>query len=127
MCISYFFTFDVSPFTFWLIISYLSMQISEECMHVKVAKLKEDVQMLFKTFNNTFVDTLERLGIGHLFEEHINTAINEIHQSEFNSSGLYEVALCFRLLREHGVWVSPGIYIYIYVIYTYTYVIYVYM
>ncbi|VAH39706.1 unnamed protein product [Triticum turgidum subsp. durum] len=92
------------------------LPISEECMRVKEAKLKEDVQILFKTFNNTplekmtFVDTLERLGIDHLFEEHINTAINEIHQSEFNSCSLYEVALCFRLLREHGVWVSPDVF-----------------
>lgn len=116
MCISYFFTSVVSSFPFWLVLTHLSMQISEECLRVKAAKLKEDVQMLFKTFNSTLlekmtlVDTLQHLGIDHLFEEQINTAINEIHQNEFNSCGLYEVALHFHLLREHGLWVSPGIY-----------------
>lgn len=80
----------------------------------KAKILKEDVRMLFQTFNGTLVekmnllDTLQRLGIDHLFEDQINTAITEIHETEFNSCSLYEVALRFRLLREHGLWVSPG-------------------
>lgn len=92
------------------------LPISEECMRVKAAKLKKDVQKLFKTFNSsllekmTLVDALQHLGIDHLFKEQINTVINEIHQSEFNSCGLYEVALHFRLLREHGLWVSPDVF-----------------
>ena len=92
------------------------MQISEDCMRDKADKLKEDIHLLFKTFNNTVVekmtllDTLQRLGIDHLFQEQINTAMNQIHESEFNSCDLYEVSLRFRLLREHGIWVSPGIY-----------------
>jgi hypothetical protein len=57
------------------------------------------------------VDTLQNLGIDHLFEEHIDMALHEIHESEFTGFSLYEVALRFRLLREHGLWVSPGIYL----------------
>ena len=96
---------------------YACMQISEESMMVKANKLKEDIHLLFKTFNNTVVekmtllDTLQRLGIDHLFQEQINTAMNQIHESEFNSCDLYDVSLRFRLLREHGIWVSPGIYL----------------
>jgi hypothetical protein len=91
------------------------MQISEECMKLKAYKLKEEVHMLFKSFSSTsvekmtMVDTLQKLGIDHLFEEHINMTLNEIHKCEFNGCSLYEVALRFGLLREHGLWVSPGI------------------
>ena len=91
------------------------MLVSEECMRVKAAILKEDVRLLFKTSNNTLlekmtlVDALERLGIDHLFEDQINTTMNEIHKKEFDSCSLYDVALRFRLLRERGLWVSPGI------------------
>ncbi|XBI69442.1 hypothetical protein VPH35_064145 [Triticum aestivum] len=82
-------------------------------MRVKADKLKEDINLLF---NNTMVeqltllDALQRLGIDHLFQEQINTVINEIYESESNSSSLYEVALRFCLLREHGLWISPDVF-----------------
>ncbi|XP_020151457.1 tau-cadinol synthase [Aegilops tauschii subsp. strangulata] len=101
---------------FFIIYEPEPLQISEECMRVKADKLKEDVRMLFQTFNGTmeekltFLDTLQHLGIDHLFREQINKAINEIHETEFNSCSLYEVALYFRLLREHGLWVSPDVF-----------------
>ncbi|KAM3244660.1 hypothetical protein ACQJBY_056146 [Aegilops geniculata] len=91
-------------------------EISEECMRAKAGKLKKDVNLLFKTSNGTLVDkmtlldTLQHLGIDHLFEEQISMAMHEIHESEFNSCSLYEVALRFRLLREHGLWVSPDVF-----------------
>lgn len=89
------------------------MQTSEDCMRVKAQKLQEDVQMLFQTFTSVvqkmnLIDTLQCLGIDHLFEDQINTAMNEIHEKEFNSCSLYDVALRFRLLRESGLRVSPG-------------------
>jgi tRNA splicing endonuclease len=55
------------------------------------------------------VDSIQHLGIVHLFQEQIEDALMSIHESEFRSSSLYEVALRFRLLREHGFWVPPGI------------------
>ena len=72
--------------------------------------------MLFKTNNDTvvkmsLVDKLQHLGIDHLFEDQIDTAMWQILKSEFSNYNLYEVALRFRLLREHGYCVSPGIYI----------------
>ncbi|KAF8721050.1 hypothetical protein HU200_023464 [Digitaria exilis] len=51
------------------------------------------------------VDVLQRLGIDHHFEEQIATTLCNIYKSEFNSSSLHEVALRFRLLRQHGLWV----------------------
>ncbi|XP_037475061.1 tau-cadinol synthase-like [Triticum dicoccoides] len=92
------------------------LQISEKCMRVKADKLKEDIHKLLKTSKGsvvekmTLLDALQHLGIDHLFQEQINTVIDEIHKSEFNSDCLYEVALHFRLLREHGCWVSPDIF-----------------
>ncbi|KAF0893588.1 hypothetical protein E2562_027314, partial [Oryza meyeriana var. granulata] len=85
---------------------------SEEWMRQRADKLKENVRTLFWNSNDVIVrmnlvDAIQRLGIGHLFEEEISTTLSDIHASEFTSSSLYEVALRFRLLREHGLWVSP--------------------
>ncbi|KAF7012904.1 hypothetical protein CFC21_027051 [Triticum aestivum] len=87
-------------------------------MKTRRDKLKKDVLLLFKTCTNnldrmTLVDVVQRLGIEHLFEEQTATALTDIHRSEFNSSNLHDVSLRFRLLREHGLWVSPGIHIHI--------------
>uniref|UniRef100_A0ACD6ACK4 Uncharacterized protein n=1 Tax=Avena sativa TaxID=4498 RepID=A0ACD6ACK4_AVESA len=92
------------------------LQMSEECMRVKMDELKEDVHSLFETLKGSameemnLVETLQRLGIDHLFQEQIHTVLEEIHQSESNSGSLYEVALRFRLLREHGLWVSQDVF-----------------
>lgn len=56
------------------------------------------------------VDTVEHLGIRHHFEDEIADALCNIQHMELNSSNLHEVSLRFRLLREHGLWVSPGMY-----------------
>jgi hypothetical protein len=71
--------------------------------------------LLFQTCKDvveklTLVDTLQHLGICHLFTKEIGTALEDIHGCEFSSSSLHHVALRFRLLREHGFWVSTGTY-----------------
>lgn len=91
------------------------LQRSEEWMRERAEKLKEDVQRLFKSCNGTgerilLVDVLQHLGIDHHFNEQIDTALSEILESEFSSSSLHEVALRFRLLREHGHWVSSDVF-----------------
>ncbi|KAF7012872.1 hypothetical protein CFC21_027021 [Triticum aestivum] len=88
---------------------------SGEWMKIRIGKLKEDVQMLFKNCSNSLermnlVDAVQRLGIEHLFEIQIETALSDIHENEPSSSNLHEVALRFRLLREHGLWVSPDVF-----------------
>mgnify|MGYP002413825740 CR=1 FL=1 len=87
-------------------------------MKIRINKLKDDVDMLFKICSNSLermklVDAIQRLGIAHLFEIQIGTALCDIHENELNISSLREVALRFRLLREHGLWVSPGIHLHI--------------
>jgi predicted GNAT family N-acyltransferase len=78
-------------------------------------QLKEDVLVILEACNTTvdkldLVDTLQHLSIDHHFDEQIVSILRNIHASESNSSNLHEVALRFRLLRQHGLWVSPGIY-----------------
>lgn len=84
-------------------------------MTERVNQLKEEVIGLFEACNTTveqinLVDTLQHLSIDHHFDEQIASTLSSIHGVEFNSSSLHDVALRFRLLRQHGFWVSPGIY-----------------
>uniref|UniRef100_A0A0E0DCP4 Terpene synthase n=1 Tax=Oryza meridionalis TaxID=40149 RepID=A0A0E0DCP4_9ORYZ len=88
------------------------LQRSETCMQERAEKLKGDIRTLFGTCNDmsarmNLVDSIQHLGIVHLFQEQIEDALMSIHESEFRRSSLYEVALRFRLLREHGFWVPP--------------------
>jgi hypothetical protein len=97
------------------------MQRSEEWMKVRALKLKEEVLKLFTSCNGVvgkmlLVDALQHLGVDHNFESQIDGVLSEILNSEFSSSSLHEVALRFRLLREHGHWVSPGTYISMHII-----------
>uniref|UniRef100_A0A0E0KP52 Uncharacterized protein n=1 Tax=Oryza punctata TaxID=4537 RepID=A0A0E0KP52_ORYPU len=88
---------------------------TEKWMRERANKLKEDVRTLFTASKDllgkmNLVDTIQHLGIDHLFENEIDTALKVIHESDFASSNLHEVALRFRLLRERGFWVSPDIF-----------------
>uniref|UniRef100_A0A0D9ZJ57 Terpene synthase N-terminal domain-containing protein n=1 Tax=Oryza glumipatula TaxID=40148 RepID=A0A0D9ZJ57_9ORYZ len=91
---------------------YNFMQRSERWMQERAEKLRGQIRTLFGTCHDmsarmNLVDSVQHLGIDHLFQEEIEDALTSIHGSEFRSSSLYEVALRFRLLREHGFWVSP--------------------
>ncbi len=82
-------------------------------MRERSDQLRKDVSQLFDAFDGVaekmnLVDTLQRLGIDHLFEEEIATTLNTIHGAEFDSPSLHDVALRFRLLRQQGLWVSSG-------------------
>lgn len=88
-------------------------QISDEEMLDRVNQLKGEVSGLFEACKNVvekmdLVDVLQHLGIDHHFKEQIATTLSSIHRGEFNSSSLHEVALRFRLLRQHGFWVSAS-------------------
>uniref|UniRef100_I1PBA1 Uncharacterized protein n=2 Tax=Oryza glaberrima TaxID=4538 RepID=I1PBA1_ORYGL len=81
-------------------------------MRDRADQLKEEVTLLFETCKDVeeklkLVDVLQHLGIDHHFERRIAVALSDIHGAEFNSSSLHDVALRFRLLRQHGLWVSP--------------------
>ncbi|PNT62559.1 hypothetical protein BRADI_4g04987v3 [Brachypodium distachyon] len=100
---------------FFLTYEPQTLQRTDEWMRERTEKLKEDVRRLFKSCNGTgermlLVDVLQHLGIDHHFDEQIDSAVSEILGSEFSSSSLHEVSLRFRLLREHGHWVSPDVF-----------------
>ncbi|KAL1532433.1 Vetispiradiene synthase 1, variant 2 [Salvia divinorum] len=59
------------------------------------------------------IDSVERLGISYHFEKEIEEQLHIFHSSylEIMESGdLHTVALCFRLLRQHGRNISTGIF-----------------
>lgn len=95
------------------------MQRSEEWMRERAELLKGQVRQLFNASKDamgvadlvTYVDTLERLGIDNHFPEVIGAAVHRIRTEEPEPdvpNMLHIVALRFRLLRQHGIWVSAG-------------------
>uniref|UniRef100_A0A0E0D0G3 Terpene synthase N-terminal domain-containing protein n=1 Tax=Oryza meridionalis TaxID=40149 RepID=A0A0E0D0G3_9ORYZ len=81
-------------------------------MRDRADQLKEEVTLLIEACKDVeeklkLVDVLQHLGIDHHFERDIVVALSDIHSADFNSSSLHDVALRFRLLRQHGLWVSP--------------------
>ena len=88
----------------------------EKWLNDRVNALKNRVSQFFDASKDmvekmNLLDTVEHLGIGHHFEDQIADTLHEIQHEELDSSSLHEVSLRFRLLREHGLWVSPGLYI----------------
>ncbi|XP_066325789.1 tau-cadinol synthase-like [Miscanthus floridulus] len=89
------------------------MQMLEGSMRERVNQLRKEVCGLFEACSDSnavhqmsLVDTLQHLSIDHLFQEQIDATLRSIHGCGGFSS-LHEVALRFRLLRTHGLWVSP--------------------
>ncbi|CAM0908248.1 unnamed protein product [Alopecurus aequalis] len=61
----------------------------------------------------TYVDTLERLGIDNHFREEIGVALKCAQSGLIEShcsSDLHIAALQFRLLRQHGLWISADVF-----------------
>ncbi|CAN6362751.1 unnamed protein product [Urochloa humidicola] len=59
------------------------------------------------------VDKLERLGVADHFCKDIDMALSQVHMEELDngsSNELHIVALRFRLLRQHGFWVSSDVF-----------------
>nr|CAB3483899.1 unnamed protein product [Digitaria exilis] len=95
---------------------------SEEWMRQRSELLKKQVRQDFNaSIDNmgvadlvTYVDTLERLGIDNHFSDLIEAALNRIRTEESESDevskSLHIVALRFRLLRQHNVWVSADVF-----------------
>lgn len=97
-------------------------QESEEQMRDRADRLKGQVRHMFqagsKVINMAYtvilVDTLERLGIDHHFCEEIDVALRRLLTEELRigsySDNIHIVALGFRLLRQHGFWVSADVF-----------------
>ena len=70
----------------------------------------QDSEVMAKSVE--LVDTLERLGLDGHFGREIAAAIGRIHGAGLECSGIFDnlhiAATRFRLLRQHGIWVSTG-------------------
>jgi len=97
------------------------LQRSEEWMRERRDQLKGEVRQMFgdgrvMSVGDTvrLVDTLERLGIDNHFVKEIDTALYRVHNEELDfgndTNDLHVVAVRFRLLRQHGFWVSADVF-----------------
>lgn len=80
----------------------------------QVDQLKEAVRRkIFTTIASDFshqlklIDTIQRLGVVYHFEREIEESLDNLHATIFDYHGdnygdLYNVALGFRILRQHG-------------------------
>ena len=92
--------------------------MQEESYAVERDRLKEQVRVMFSKLENPvdqleFIDLLQRLGVEAHFSREIRNVIENIYNhknSLENKSNLHATALEFRILRQHGYDVSPGIY-----------------
>uniref|UniRef100_A0A8R7Q5H1 Uncharacterized protein n=2 Tax=Triticum urartu TaxID=4572 RepID=A0A8R7Q5H1_TRIUA len=97
-------------------------QSLERSMRERAEQLKDQVRGLFEDGEDrsvadvvTLVETLERLGIDYHFRGEIGTALRRILNEEpehgtTSPHDLHVAALRFRLLRQHGFWVSADIF-----------------
>lgn len=84
----------------------LKEQVRREVLEplVKYHSLSEQLKL---------IDDIERLGLGHHFEAEIEQTLHHVYGTyyhDIDKYDLYVVALCFRLLRQHGYRVSCDIF-----------------
>ncbi|XP_031120108.1 vetispiradiene synthase 3-like, partial [Ipomoea triloba] len=85
-------------------IEVLKGQVMSMLVSIRSAKLAEKLN---------FIDTIERLGISYHFHEMIDEMLENIYHVNPNfqlGDDLCTSALLFRLLRQHGYNISPGIF-----------------
>ena len=98
-----------------------------EKMEMQIRMLKEVVRKMLLLPAKTlaakvhFIDLIQRLGVSYHFELEIDDLLQKIHDSYVENGritveedDLRTLALMFRLLRQHGYHISPGIYASIY-------------
>ena len=79
----------------------------------EVCRMFEAAKAMSMANTVKLVDTLECLGIDNHFVKEIDEALYRVHEEELdfgNSNDLHVVSLRFRLLKQHGIWVSAGKY-----------------
>nr|QSK97104.1 terpene synthase [Curcuma wenyujin] len=84
-------------------------------MMKKVEELKERVRKLFEETHDVLqimnlVDSIQLLGLDYHFEKEIVVALRLIYETGVENYGLYEVSLRFRLLRQHGYYLSADVF-----------------
>ena len=72
----------------------------------QIRSMSKDPTDILQTMN--LVDSIQLLGLDYCFEKEISEALNHIYDAHIDDHGLYHTALWFRLLRQHGHYVSPS-------------------
>ncbi|KAF3773327.1 putative terpene synthase 13 [Nymphaea thermarum] len=86
----------------------------------RMEALKNKVRLILRSAANTsemlsLVDAIQQLGIAYYFEEEIGNILisvrgNLLNDGMIKEHDLHDVSLAFRLLRQHGCYVSPGVF-----------------
>ena len=92
------------------------MQVREAIELQEIEKLKEQFkrELLAAASNSSqqldLIDAIQRLGVAYHFETEIEEALQHIYNNriDMEDDDLYNTALGFRLLRQHGYNVSCG-------------------
>lgn len=96
----------------------MCLLLQEEKYVKQVDELKDDAKLLIHADTETplakleLLDSVQRLGLKHLLKKDIKQAVDAIYNNSVDawlSDDLYSTALRFRILREHGYTVSPGL------------------
>ena len=98
------------------------MQVHEAIELQEIEKLREQFkrELLAAASNSSqqldLTDAIQRLGVAYHFETEIEEALQHIYNNriDMEDDDLYNTALGFRLLRQHGYNVSCGNYKYMY-------------
>nr|XP_048328535.1 valencene synthase-like [Ziziphus jujuba var. spinosa] len=101
---------------------FLSLCVKHiEKMQQQVEELKEEVKGLIMKYSHKkplqkleLIDAIQRLGVSYHFEREINEALEKIYNSYGflveEDDDLYAISLWFRLLRQHGYYISCDVF-----------------
>ncbi|KAJ1689022.1 hypothetical protein LUZ63_013177 [Rhynchospora breviuscula] len=87
------------------------MQKPQQFVKRRIEELKEEVATTLRSTTDAvemmnLVDTIQRLGINYHFKREIEDALTSLQDAKLDGADLHQVALHFRLLRQHGFNVS---------------------
>ncbi|KAK1368454.1 (+)-delta-cadinene synthase [Heracleum sosnowskyi] len=94
----------------------LKSDYTGETINARASALKEEVSLMFNNVVEPLdqlelIDRLQRLGLGYHFQEEINCTLKKIQSGQIDNNNrekdLHATALEFRLLRQHGFFISP--------------------
>ncbi|KAF3445381.1 hypothetical protein FNV43_RR10557 [Rhamnella rubrinervis] len=105
-------------------IQSLSSGYVEESCSRRVNELKEEVRVKLDDVEGDplaqleLIDMLQKLGLSYLFEDQIDIILQSMftnfthsnNNQSWNKNNLYATALQFRLLRQHGYWISEEVF-----------------
>ena len=98
------------------------MQELDQNIAAQIVTLKDEVRNMLVSKTEmplakvTLIDSICRLGVSYHFENEIEEVLQHIHNSYVENGeiiledSLYSLAVLFRVLRQHGFYVSPSIY-----------------